>query len=100
MLSKLIHYSGYALIILFGVMDFLGVMVAAIGHAPDTPAARLMARSVQLLFYAAPIWAIICYKGYQYGWLLGEYRYGWVPLTLLPLLILFIFFQIVDRAQP
>ena len=73
MLSKLIDCSGYALIVLLGTMAFLGVVFATLGHVDDTPAAKLMSRSVQFLFYATPVWTIICYKGYEYGWLFGEY---------------------------
>ena len=95
--QNVIHFLGYALIVLFGIAAFIGVVVAALGHVADNQAARLMAKSVSILFYVTPVWTIICYKGYEYGWVFGTHRYIWVVLTLTPLLILFALFQIFDQ---
>lgn len=99
MLPTLLQYLGYMLIILFGAISFLGVAFATPGHVGDHPAAKFMAKAIGFMFYAVPLWAITCYKGFENAWLLGAHAYIWIPLTLAPLLLIFILFKITEQAQ-
>ena len=98
--SFLFLIGGILVVCLAGFVA-MAVVFAIPGNMPDAPAAKRLMRFLTGIILIAPIWGIICVIGYFRGWLFGD-GYGqllWLPLTLIPMICVLVFFSAADRVR-